>query len=176
MKSEIPVIDISGLDTADSVDQANLARQVDDTFTNTGFMTIIGHGVPRSLLDAAASASRRFCPLPVAEKMKCAQPGRARGFVPFGEVSAARGQGDVNAVADLKEAFVIGPLESAVSGENMRRSLPSNIWPTEPLEFRYILESYYLAMEALAFRLLRLFALALRLPEQYFLPAYAAHN
>jgi isopenicillin N synthase-like dioxygenase len=175
--SRIPVIDIDCFETAAPMHRANLARLVDDTFRDTGFMTITGHGVSKELLDSADVVARKFFALSAQRKAAASIPGRKRGYVPFGEVSAARGQGDQYSPTDLKEAFVVGPPGRPEDQDRKARpEFLANVRPDEPADFAAIIERYYREMERLSFRLLRIFALALRLPEEFFSEFYSAHN
>ena len=75
-------------------------------------------------------------------------------------------------VADLKEAYAMGPVDfpndqyhtSAEGASHFER----NRWPQEPAQFRTALESYYRVMSALGAQLMGGFALALDLPENWF--------
>jgi isopenicillin N synthase-like dioxygenase len=51
---------------------------------------------------------------------------------------------------------------------HLNRYFAPNPWPQRPAEFRATWEQYYRAMEELSARLMRLFALALDLPERFF--------
>lgn len=81
----------------------------------------------------------------------------------------------INSVIDLKEGFLMG--EDATDPEQNRpltpsTSKPRNQWPTHPtaLFFRPAIYRYYTAMLSFSRRLLRIFALALSLPESHFDP------
>lgn len=72
---------------------------------------------------------------------------------------------------DLKETFSLGPRFSADEGQLARR------WPPHhPANFISTHEEYYAAMEGLAHSLLRGFALALGLEEEYFRPYFDQHQ
>jgi isopenicillin N synthase-like dioxygenase len=71
--------------------------------------------------------------------------------------------------ADLKETFSIGPCHPGAG-------MPPRAFPARPPDLRTALESYYEAMEGLASKLLRLFAMALHLPsEDWFEPLLTRH-
>jgi isopenicillin N synthase-like dioxygenase len=48
------------------------------------------------------------------------------------------------------------------------RHFSPNLWPVRPPGLRHVYEAYYRVMDALAIDLMRLFAMALDLPEHYF--------
>ena len=73
---------------------------------------------------------------------------------------------------DLKETFSIGPID--VPADEYHTCAPAqshfaaNLWPARPLEFKPIWTEYFQRMEILAGTMMRIFALALQLPEDYF--------
>src|SRR5262249_48677354 len=72
---------------------------------------------------------------------------------------------------DLKEFFAIGPVD-VPDEEYYRRpeaypSFAPNVWPARPPDFREVWTAYYRAMEGLAAIVMRIFALALGLREDY---------
>lgn len=73
--------------------------------------------------------------------------------------------------ADQKESFAVclGPEEGADA------RMPTPRWPSEPAHFKASVTAYYREMETLARVLLRIFALALELPEDYFNPFEDKH-
>jgi isopenicillin N synthase-like dioxygenase len=167
---EVPVIDISG---AGAGDAERIARQIDRTFREIGFMTIVGHGVPRQVIADVDEVVKRFFEQPVAEKMSARSPvGKGnRGYIAEG-VEAADNK------PDLKESFAIGrltPVPENGQTKDAARKFEPNIWPANPPAFRPAFEAYYRAMEALSFRLLHLFEVALRLPASYFTPFFSEH-
>ncbi len=167
---EIPVIDIGGFASGDG---DRIARQIDETFRQVGFMTIVGHGVAPAVVNDVDQVARQFFDVPLAHKLQAKSPGARgnRGYVAEGAEAAGGDQ------PDLKESFAMGRLEPPPGGEaqgGMR--FEPNIWPAEPPAFKDVMERYYREMEALSVRLLRIFARALRLPEGYFAPLFAAHS
>ncbi len=176
MADSIPCIDVGGFDSDHAHRRASLARLVDDTFTHVGFMTIVGHGVPERAVLEAERAAREFFALPLAAKRRWMKPDQIlnRGYIPVGGESVGRSYGAAtDAPPDLKEAFAVGPLDAA-GGD--RAQPAANLWPERMPEFRGALERYYRELEALAFRLLDVFSLALRLEPGYFRPSFARHN
>jgi isopenicillin N synthase-like dioxygenase len=94
-----------------------------------------------------------------------------RGYVAEGLEAAGGDQ------PDLKESFAMGRPKPPPGGEaqgGMR--FEPNVWPVELPRFKAMMEIYYQEMEALSFRLLRIFARALKLPDEYFAPHFASHS
>lgn len=177
----VPTIDVGAFATDDAVRKQAVARLVDEAFTGIGFMTIIGHGVPRALMDEADQVARTFFALPVEEKLRSAKQDQTfnRGYIPFGAEAVGRAYGGADSPPDLKEAFVVGRPDAPSSPTGVSHAgvqFAANLWPAQPAEFSAVLSRYYGALEQLAFRLLRVYASALRLEEEYFLPAFTAHN
>ncbi|HKW92625.1 MAG TPA: 2-oxoglutarate and iron-dependent oxygenase domain-containing protein [Methylomirabilota bacterium] len=165
----VPSIDIDGLPAT----RAAVARAVDRACTDIGFFTIVGHRVPESLCRRMMEVSRAFFDLPAAEKqaVRRPRPEQSRGYIAVGDENLSRSRGDVT-TTDLKEFFAIGPVD-APDDEYHRRpeaypSFAPNLWPARPVELRAVWTEYYRAMEGLAARVMRIFAVALDLDERFF--------
>lgn len=147
-------------------DVLKLARQLGHACETTGFFYVANHGVPQQCVDGLFNATRRYFALPEAERLKDRVPDRfGRGFIPHGSV---RHPGfDV----DLKESFEFG-LELPADDPHVLAGRPQyapNAWPADKPWLREAGEAYCTETCALARRLLRLFALSLDLPDDYFL-------
>jgi len=169
----VPVIDISPYRRGDSVARRTLAAEVDRTCGEIGFMVIAGHGVDPALIEAVESTSRIFFDLPLDEKMRIVRPAPdiTRGYMPMKAEVLVRSRGG-NAQGDLNESLMIGPVDVTDSpyytALEAGRHFAPNLWPERPAGLRDAYESYYRVMDALAIDLMRIFALALDLPEKYF--------
>jgi isopenicillin N synthase-like dioxygenase len=77
-----------------------------------------------------------------------------------------------DAKGDLNESLMIGPVDVAdtayYASPAAGRHFAPNLWPERPAGLRQAYKSYYRVVDALAIDLMRLFALALGLPEKYF--------
>ncbi|WP_413702018.1 isopenicillin N synthase family dioxygenase [Psychromonas sp. KJ10-10] len=135
---------------------------------------IKGHGISPDLIAKARKVSQEFFDLPLIDKQKVARPSMdvARGYIGVDEESLARSR-DPNAIgSDLNESFMIGPVDtphqdyafSPATGKHFT----ANIWPEKPIELKEVWSTYYREMGELAALLMRIFALALKLPEDYF--------
>ncbi len=123
--------------------------------TDIGFFTLAGHGVPPALIDRTYATARAFFDLPAEEKTRVPLTAGGAGYSPLqGEaLAASRGQATP---ADLKESF------------NAGANMAGNVWPETPAALRPTLTEYFQTMTRLAGDLMRLLALALDLPEDYF--------
>lgn len=176
--SAVPTIDVSGFDRGNTYADAAIGRVIDDTFTQVGFLAITGHGVPGAVIEAAEAAARAFFAQPAAAKLKVMKESQVlnRGYIPP-EAEAVGRVGDAAAPHDLKEAFVVGRLDApARAAAQAQIQYAPNLWPDAPPGFRAAIERYYIELERLAFRLMRVFACALRMPADYLVPFFADHN
>jgi isopenicillin N synthase-like dioxygenase len=169
---EFPVVDISLFQAGDLNAKKSLARRVDEVCRQTGFLAIVGHGVPSGVIEAAWSDARRFFDLPMEKKLESKMPyvGYPYGYSPLQAEALARSLGD-ETPPDLKESFSIGPLDQptpAADDPNADFRFASNIWPKEPAGFRRAWSGYYRAMSDLASTIMRIFAVVLDLPETFF--------
>jgi isopenicillin N synthase-like dioxygenase len=169
----VPVLDISPYRSGDPRARKALAGKVDRVCREIGFMVISGHGVDAALIAEVDALSRAFFDLPLAEKMKIVRPAPdvTRGYMPMKAEVLVRSRGG-EAPGDLNESLMIGPVDvtgaayytAAAAG----RHFAPNLWPDRPAGLRAAYERYYRVMDALAIDLMRLFALALGLPEHWF--------
>jgi isopenicillin N synthase-like dioxygenase len=171
----VPVIDIAPY--LDGTDPAGVAAEVAGANEHLGFLVVTGHGVPEPLVRDVHEVAHRFFSLPTAEKVRYVPevPWFFRGYEPVGGSALARSAGD-ETPPDLCELFRISrfddPAVAEASGHRPGGDLDyffaPNIWPERPAELREVLTRYYGALEALSASLMRIFALALDLPETYF--------
>lgn len=169
----VPVIDISPYRRGEAAARQALAAEVDRTCREIGFMVISGHGVDPELIAQVEDVSRAFFDLPLEEKMRIVRPAPdvTRGYMPMKAEVLVRSRGG-NAPGDLNESLMIGSVDADGSAyytaPEAGRHFATNPWPGRPEGLRPIYERYYRVMDTLAIDLMRLFALALGLPENYF--------
>jgi isopenicillin N synthase-like dioxygenase len=170
----VPVVDISPFRTGSSGQKKAVAAHVNGACRDIGFLIIKGHGVPQSLITKMKEVSREFFDLPIEEKTRYARPAVdvLRGYIGLNQESLARSR-DRNAdETDLNESFMIGPVDTPPAdyahAPAAGKHFAPNIWPSAPVELRQIWTDYYRAMGSLAQTLMRIFAVALELEEDYF--------
>ncbi|MCW5746081.1 MAG: isopenicillin N synthase family oxygenase [Alphaproteobacteria bacterium] len=168
----IPVLDLTAYMAGASGALDVLAASMRHALENIGFYFIKGHGVPAALTDATFAAAARFHALPLAAKMKLERNLHNVGYLPMKMVTKPV---DANNRPNLNEAFFV------------KRDLPSdhpdvladkrfrgaNLWPADLPGFRETVVAYCDALEALALRLLPIYARALDLPADYFAVPFA---
>ena len=171
LHGHIPTIDLQPNQSKSLDLQAEAIRRACE---ETGFFAISGHGVSSEIMSNCYNAALLFFEQPIKEKKKVQQssPESPYGFIPMARETLGRSRGS-ETPPDLKESFSIGP--------SIRKSLPknpkeaifattSNRWPRIPGNFRKSFETYYQEMNDLSNKLMYLFASALNLPKDFFLP------
>ncbi len=153
----VPVIDLRDPDAPEHVDEA---------CRTWGFFSIVGHGVPETVIDDAWREMQAFFALPPASKLDVHVPDHPYGYFPMASERLARSLGD-ETPPDLKESFNLGPLPRADDGSGAFGS-HERLWPGEPAGLRSAWTAYYDHLGDLGDRLMRLFALALELDETFF--------
>ncbi len=174
MEAGFPVFDLSRFAGADQAGRRALGTEVDRICRETGFLAISGHDVPQDVVDAVWSKARAFFDLPLAAKLaaKGPYPGYPYGYLPP-EAEALAKSREVETPPDLKESFNGGPIAAPLGladPEALGFCYAPTIWPSNPAGFVEAWQAYYRAMETLARRLMRVFAVALDLEEDYFEP------
>ena len=174
MKTErIPVIDIGPYFGGDTKSKRAVAQAVGDACATIGFLVVANHGISRQLIDKAFAGGRKFFDQPYAVKAqyKPTDEVAPRGYHAIATRSLAKTLG-VDTPPDLREQFFIGPLrDDAARYQSIAGAATfyaPNIWPDHPPEYRPVFTELYRRMERLAADLMRIFALALDQPEDYF--------
>jgi isopenicillin N synthase-like dioxygenase len=152
-------------------DPAELARDLDEICREVGFFQLVNHGVTAEG-DAAWQAMREFFDLPLDERMAVCSPSLdyPHGYSPLAAEALGRSLG-ADVPPDLKEVFNSGPVDPPPHpiGNDAEWVIWSpNLWPSTLPELELAWTRYHRAMQALANRLMQLFALGLSLPEEYF--------
>jgi isopenicillin N synthase-like dioxygenase len=170
----VPVIDLKPFRRGSEADKKQVAEAVDRACCDIGFLIIKGHGISPELIARTREVSRDFFDLPLADKKKVARPSIdvARGYIGVDEESLARSRDPQATGSDLNESFMVGPVDAPhqdySSAPAAGKHFAPNIWPERPAELRQVWTHYYREMGQLAALLMRVFAMALKLPEDYF--------
>jgi isopenicillin N synthase-like dioxygenase len=170
--TEIPIIDIGPYLAGDSGALEKLAAELRHAQENVGFYFIVNHGVPRRLVSQAYDQLRRLFDLPLEEKLKLRINENSVGYVPAKSTIYVTSTVNKNTQPDLNETLLTvrerAPDHPSVVAN--RRFHGPNQWPDEALVpgYREKMLEYYAAVEALAFKMLPVYARALDLPADYF--------
>lgn len=164
-KRTIPVVDLSQFSAGNAAEKAAFVEALGQAFHQIGFVGVVNHGVPQSLIDDFYAASKRFFALPSEIKKKYEDPALAgqRGYTSFGKEHAKQSK-----VADLKEFYQIG--QEVEDDELLKTYYAANIHVAEAPEFVSLGIQLYKAFEKSGAELLRAIAIHLDLGEAYFDP------
>jgi len=164
----VPVLDFSQMYSSRIEDRQNFGRQLRAASTEVGFFYLRNHGVHDTVTRRAVDAMRKFFVLPREEKMKIhyLSSGNHRGYVATGDIKSDRELrgGDMHEAIEL--AHDLPP-----SDPDYLRGIKfygPNVWPANPPDFKWALGTYFDTQLEFGRTMLRGFALALELPEDYF--------
>jgi isopenicillin N synthase-like dioxygenase len=167
-----PIFDLGAFERAGKEGRERLGWEVDAICRNTGFLAIANHGVPQAVIDDVWSKAKAFFDLSLEEKQKAKAPYDGYPYGYLGpEVEALAKSRNVDTPPDLKESFNGGPAATppdVTDPEALAFCYAPTIWPARPSGFVEAWRAYYAALEDLAARIMKVFAVALRLPEDYF--------
>lgn len=163
----VPVIDLSDVNTP--AGRLLAAEAIGAACESSGFFTIVGHGVGQELIDRMYETTRAFFEQAAEQKAGVEVKPGTNGYY----TESGCGCSGETAPPDLNELFV-----ASVRGDDntLRQDAEAitlpweavNQWPDAPDDFRQVWDEYTSAMVDLATNLMRLFALALGLDENFF--------
>jgi isopenicillin N synthase-like dioxygenase len=180
MTEQIPAIDISAFLSGDPEGRLRVAQAVARACEEIGFVVISGHGVPQPVIDTAFERGFAFFDQPAEVKNRWHPTGEAKqrgyhGMATRG-LSATLGK---DAPKDLRESVFLGPIDDHRAAyahlPEAATAYAGNLTPTEPVGIDAALVAIYRAFERLAADLMRIFAVALELPEDHFAPLLDRH-
>jgi isopenicillin N synthase-like dioxygenase len=154
----------------DADTKARIAREVDEICIRTGFLAVTGHGVSPELIEELWSTAREFFARDAAAKQayRASRVGTGFQYTLMGAEALARSKG-VETPPDLKESVDMTPdrrdKEASDAGLD-----PATAAVATKLET--LMQEYYRQVAALSDRIMAIFATALKLPEDYFLPMF----
>ena len=171
----LATFDLGAFEVASGAERAARAAELDRICKDIGFLVLTGHGVPAADIDAMWGVVDAFFVLAPEDKARVAPAfdGAPYGWIgPLKEaLAASRG---VDTPPDLKESFNGGPLRVPQGAGADALAFCYQPTPYPDLDgFRAAWDTYYTAMEDLAARIMKAFAAALDLPEDYFAAAIA---
>lgn len=165
-------MDFQHINLAAAENDPTLAKLVDDICRETGFLVLEGHGVKADVIENLWGAANQFFAQSseVKQQVKAPYAGYPYGYLGPNAEALAKSKGE-DTPPDLKESINGGPLSvpKGASADAMEFCYQPTLWP-ELDGFRAAWEAYYNEMEALAERVMRLFARALELPTGHFAP------
>ncbi len=164
----IPVIDLKNTTSLNTHNIAEIVNQLRNAATTSGFFYVKNHGVDEGLIQRQFELSKRLFDLPLEIKLKYDQAKNPshRGF----EQIAAQ-KLDFCAKADFKEGFYCGKNYSEDHPYVVAKyqNYGINQWPTAEIpETEPYCQEYIVALNDLCEHIMKLLALSLALPENYF--------
>ncbi len=171
MSGGIPAIDIAPF--LDGSGKQAVALKVAEACERIGFLVVSGHGIEPGVFERAFERSRAFFDRPRADKDRCHPrgPSRQRGFHGFATRGLAYTLGQ-ETPPDLRETYFLGPVDDHrghfTDLPEAADAYAPNIYPDGPAGAAEALIAIYRAYERLSADMLRIFAVALHQPEDYF--------
>lgn len=167
----LPIIDLSRLHGDDGTRAAFIA-ELRAVLHEHGFFYLVGHGVPKPLIDEMVAATKAFFALPEEDKLEIEMTKSAhfRGYNRAG-MELTAGQQDWREQVDFdreEEAVEIGPDTPA-----WMRTLGPNQWPSAMPGLKDVVTRYQAEMTRISIDVLKAIALALGQDEDFFDPLYA---
>ncbi len=164
--SEIPIIDISGLRSPHVREREAVAAAMGRAARDPGFLYVVNHGIPPTLLGATFAAANALFDLPAIRKqaLDIRRSPHNRGYAGF-----LTEQLDETALPDRKEAFNIG-FDLSADDPEVLAGAPFrgvNVWPDLP-GWRATMLDYFDACMDLGRAMHRGFALDLGIDEDFF--------
>lgn len=169
----IPTIDISAWVAPGSPDaRAAVVAAVDHACRTVGFMQVVGHGIPDAVISELTEGIDEFFALPLEAKKAYVRPAAEnRGYSPpkSESLSYSLGVDPVTRMNDFFEAFNVGTSAAEYPGSTATGAdYAENTWPAETQLFEPAVHAYYGEARRVAHTLTRIFASALRVPEDFF--------
>ncbi|MFJ4038739.1 isopenicillin N synthase family dioxygenase [Microbacterium sp. NPDC090007] len=169
----VPTIDISAWVGPGSPDaRAAVVAAVDHACRTVGFLQVVGHGIPDAVIGDLEAGLDAFFALPLAEKKRFVRPaGENRGYSPprSESLSYSLGVDPVTRMNDFFEAFNVGTSWREYPGTAATaEDYAENVWPTEVDAFGPAVRAYFDEARRVAQTLTRIFAAALRVPDDFF--------
>ena len=170
----IPVLEIGPyLEGAPGTLEA-AAGQLRVALEEIGFFYLAGHGVLQSLLDRIFSETKRFHALPLEEKLKLRLNRSNNGYMPLRGHAQRHTSLNKDPKPNENESFFAkrerDPADPDVIAKRDLRD--PNQWPEALPGFRETVLEYQDVMRRLVHRLLPVYARALDLPADYFMPFF----
>ncbi|XP_076898445.1 homoarginine-6-hydroxylase 2-ODD-C23.1-like [Bidens hawaiensis] len=160
----IPLIDISPLvakcddpNAMDDEDVAQVVTLLDRACRDAGFFYVKGHGIPDSLIKDFRDITHYFFHLPYEEKLKIKLSSHTgyRGYQQIGE-NITKGVPDRHEAIDCYRE-----LKKGMHGDLGDPLVGTNKWPTDPPNFKKVMEEYLFLCTELSRKIMRGIALAL---------------
>lgn len=170
----LPILDVGPYLAGEPGALEQLAADVRWIQENLGFFAIVNHGIPQELIDESFRQTAKLFEISMEEKLRHRVGFHHQGYLPpkssILQSTAIKEKIALNTKKDTNAAWLFMRNRKAddpkVTANVRHRGL--NQWPESLPEFRQTLFKYQTSMEALALKLLPIYARALDLPAEYF--------
>lgn len=168
--TQVPVIDLGPYLAGEPGALERTARLLRMASETLGFYFIGNHGIDQSLIDRVFAQAERFHALPLERKLAVRAGKTTIGYMPLGGQTQNTSVYATSTHPDRSASFYIraeypGGHPDRIAG---RAWVLDNRWPDDLPGFKETTLQYYSAVSGLGYRLLRLQAVALDLPDNYF--------
>jgi isopenicillin N synthase-like dioxygenase len=169
-KETIPIVDLGPYFAGKPGALERTARELRVALTEIGFYFVVNHGVPESLIRGAFEQAARFHGQPLERKMEVRVDKHNVGYLPMRGDTLRTSTVQTVTKANLNEAFFMARDLADDHPDVLadRRFRSANRWPKDLPGFREAVVDYCDALERLVAKLVRLYAVALKLPAAYF--------
>jgi isopenicillin N synthase-like dioxygenase len=172
----IPLLDIGPYLAGATGARAELARAIECTCRDTGFLVIANHGIDQRLIDDTFAAAAAFFDRPTEFKSRYKVGELNIGYLPYGAQIVRTSKVHVNTQPNLSESFYIAndlaPDDPRIVAGDPLYGL--NKWPDCMPEFKRATLAYTTAMRPLAAKLVSAVATSLGLDDDYFISRFGA--
>jgi len=166
----VPILDLTAYFAGDRAALPGLGAALRDALERVGFFCVTGHGIADDLIARVYAEAARFHALPLDDKLALPMSPSNTGYVPLGGGISRASEVETATRPNQNAAFFMKrertPDDPDVVAGTAHRGL--NQWPADLPGYRETLLEYFAAMEAMAGRLLPIYAVALALPEDFF--------
>jgi isopenicillin N synthase-like dioxygenase len=163
--TQFPVIDFAPFLSGDPKAKRQVARAIVDACEGPGFFYLAQHWISQSEFDAIFAQSKRFFALPLDHRMTVLSNG-SRGYRPYGYFQKAGSDKKPNLMEHYIFQADLPPDDPDILAGNHVHAL--NKWPENLPGWREAMLHYFSAVDKVSREMLRAFALAVDLDENYF--------
>jgi isopenicillin N synthase-like dioxygenase len=170
----IPLLDVGPYLAGAPGARTELARAIERTCRDTGFLVIANHGIDQRLIDGTFAAAVTFFDRSTEFKLRYKVGDLNIGYLPHGAQIVRTSKVHANTQPNLSESFYIvndlRPDDPRIVAGDPLYGL--NKWPADMPAFKAATLAYTMAMRPLAAKLVSAVGTSLDLPDDYFVTAF----
>ena len=174
-KYPLPILDLGPYLSGDLSLIDKTCRDLKDIAEGIGFMCIINHGIPKSVIKEMQKQATNFFALPSDQKLALKVDQHERGYLPFRSTSLRESRYAERVQIDNYEAFNFGTDydENNPHVKAGKRLFGRNRWPDNSSELAKASLNYSKKMTNLALKILPIWARVFNLDTEYFTPFFS---